>query len=89
MTLGILEKQSPPCQALTDEQSPEGEPVNSESLSSPPPSPQSTAHHKALSKDLNSIYYKKGIDREKRYGVPQNYRILTMGNYHKLGDVLL
>ncbi|MBA7554139.1 hypothetical protein ES705_46751 [subsurface metagenome] len=83
MTLSILEKQSPPCQDLTDKKFPENEPISSESLSPPAASPQSTAHHNALSKDLNTIYYKRGKELEKRYGVPQPYRILTMGNYHK------
>lgn len=86
MTSTILEKQSPLCQALTDEKIPESEPVSSESLSSPPPSSQSMAHHKPLLPDLNKIYFKKGIEREKRYGVPSSYRILTMGNYHKHHD---
>jgi len=41
------------------------------------------AHHNALSPVIDKIYCKKGIELEKRYGVPSTYRILTMGNYHK------
>jgi len=76
MTLSTLEQRSPDCQVLTGQKCPkdEKEPVSSESLSPLSASPQSTAHHNALS---------KGIEIEKRYGVPQSYRILTMGNYHK------
>ncbi|MBA7611729.1 hypothetical protein ES703_18958 [subsurface metagenome] len=85
MTLSTLEQQSPDCQVLTGQKCSEDEkePVSSESLRSPPPSSQPTAHHNALSTSLNTIYYKKGIEREKRYGVPSTYRLLTMGNYHK------
>jgi hypothetical protein len=86
MTSTILEKQSPLCQALTDEKIPESEPVSSESLSSPPASPQSMAHHNSPSPVVDQIYFKKGIEKEKRYGVPSSYRILTMGNYHKHHD---
>ncbi len=45
--------------------------------------PQPTAHRNPLSPDNNKIYYKKGIEIEKRYGVPQTRRILTMGMFHK------
>lgn len=87
MTIPILEKQSPPCQALADQNCPEDEkePVSSESLSSPPSSSQTMAHHNSRS-PVELIYFKKGIEREKRYGVPSSYRILTMGNYHKHHD---
>jgi len=89
------------CQAPTGKKSPEekNEPVSSDSL--PPketvtidpaslpfiqPHLQSMAHHNASSKEFNTIYYKRDIEIEKRYGVPQAYRILTMGNYHKYHD---
>ena len=83
MTLSIIDQQSPLCQDLPNpavgllKLSP-----NDESA----PSPQSMAHHNSLPKYLNSIYYKKGIEIEKRYGVPSIHRILTMGNYHKHHD---
>ncbi len=91
MTLSTLEQQSPDCQVLTGQKCPEdeNEPVSSAVTIDPASLPfiqpylQSTAHHNALSTSLNTIYYKKGIEIEKRYGVPQSYRILTMGNYHK------
>jgi len=83
MTLSIIEHEAPICQELLDQTAQKDEPINSESLPPLSASPQSTAHHNALSKDLNTIYYKKGIEIEKRYGVPSTYRILTMGNYHK------
>ncbi len=85
MTLSTLEQRSPSCQVLTGQKCPEDEkePVSSESLPLPPPSAQSTAHHNALSPVVDKIYFKKGIERERRYGVPSTYRILTMGNYHK------
>jgi len=91
MTLSNVSQQHPLCQVLTGK-----EPVSSES---PPPKEtvtidpaslpyiqpylQSTAHHNPSSPDSNKIFYKKGIEMERRYGVPQTYRILTMGNYHK------
>jgi DNA-binding transcriptional ArsR family regulator len=47
------------------------------------------AHHNSSTpKDL-SIFYKKGIEKEKRYGVPQTRRILTMGMFHKYHDEIL
>ena len=88
MTLSTFSQKPPLCQELTDQNCPENEPISSESVSPLSASPQSTAHHNALSKDLDTIYYKKGIEMERRYGVPQSYRILTMGNYHKHhGDI--
>ncbi|GAI72681.1 unnamed protein product, partial [marine sediment metagenome] len=71
MTLSTLEQRSPPCQPLTGQKCPEDENelVSSESSPSPPPSSQSMAHYNALSPDNLNIYCKKGIDREKRYGV--------------------
>ncbi|MBA7477256.1 hypothetical protein ES707_12660 [subsurface metagenome] len=88
MTLSTLEERSPICQAPTGQKCPEdeNEPVSSESSPSPPPSSQSMAHHNALSPVVDKIYFKKGIEKEKRYGVPSSYRILTMGNYHKHHD---
>lgn len=78
MTLSIIEQEAPACQALTDKNFAE-----SENLSPLSASPQPMAHHNSLPHDLNRIYYKRGIDREKRYGVPQTRRILTMGMFHK------
>ncbi len=52
------------------------------------PSPQSMAHHNPTTCSLN-IYYKRGIEVEKRYGVPQTRRILTMGMFHKNHDEIL
>jgi len=85
MTLSTLDQRSPICQAPTGKKYPEDEkePVSSESLPQPPSSSQSMAHHNGLSPDSNKIYYKKGREIEKRYGVPSTYRLLTMGNYHK------
>ena len=86
MTLSTIAQQSHTCQDLPDQKFPKDEPDGSESLSFLSPPPQSTAHHNSLPKHLNTIYYKKGIEIEKRYGVPQSHRILTMGNYHKHHD---
>ncbi|GAI69152.1 unnamed protein product [marine sediment metagenome] len=83
MTLSIIEQEAPTCQDLTGQKSQKDEPTSSESLSPLPASPLSTAHHNPLPYDLNKIYYKKGIELEKRYGVPQTRRILTMGMFHK------
>ncbi|GAI67746.1 unnamed protein product [marine sediment metagenome] len=85
MTSSIITQQPTVCQAPPDQKAQKNEPISSESLS-PPASPQSTAHHNALPIDLKTIYYKKDIEKERRYGVPQTYRILTMGNYHKHHD---
>ena len=82
MTLSTIAQKPPVCQ---DPPGPEvGLPKLSPAYDESSPSPLSTAHHKALADYLSSIYSKKGI--EKRYGVPQTYRILTMGNYHKHHD---
>ena len=88
MTLSTLEQRPSPCQALTGQKCPEdeNEPGSSESSPSPPPPSQSMAHHNSLPSIINQIYFKKSIEREKRYGVPSSYRILTMGNYHKHHD---
>ncbi|MBA7695843.1 hypothetical protein ES703_104483 [subsurface metagenome] len=51
-------------------------------------SPQSMAHHNS-SAPRSNIYYGKGIELEKRYGVPQTRRILTMGMFHKNHDEIL
>ena len=55
---------------------------------SPSACPQSMAHHNS-STSKPTIYYKKGIEIEKRYGVPQTRRILTMGMFHKNHDEIL
>lgn len=84
MTLSTIAQKSPVCQA------PPGPEVGLPKLplvyDESSPSLQPTAHHNALANYLNTIYSKKGIGVEKRYGVPQTYRILTMGNYHKHHD---
>jgi len=81
MTLSNVSQQPPLCQALTGQEFSDNEPVSSESL--PPPSPQPTAHHNPLSPVTDQTYYKRGTNVESCYGVPQSYRLLTMGNYHK------
>ena len=85
MTSSTLEQHSPICQVPTSQKRPEdaNDMTNSASLPSPPPSSQSMAHHNSLLTNNNTIYHKKGVIREKSYGVPSTYRVLTMGNYHK------
>jgi len=78
MTTTIIDQEATTCQP----------PTGTPPYFSPPPdertiSPQATAHHNSLPSDLNRIYYKKGIEIEKRYGVPSTRRILTMGMFHK------
>ena len=78
MTSTIIDREETSCQPLTG--TPPHFSPNPDERTIPP---QSVAHHNPLSPDSNTIYYKKGIEREKRYGVPSTHRILTMGNYHK------
>lgn len=54
--------------------------------SSPDQTPQSMAHHNTLPRRGLNLFFKKGVKIEKRYGVPQTQRLLTMGNYHKHHD---
>jgi len=84
MTLSTITQQFPICQDLTDKKCPEPE-----SLSPLSASPQSTAHHNTTTFDSLNIFYRKGIKIEKRYGVPQTRRILTMGMFHKYHDETL
>ncbi len=56
------------------------------STPSPSVSPQAMAHHNPSTPDRLNIFYKKGGEVEKRYGVPQTRRILTMGMFHKYHD---
>ncbi len=83
MTLSIIEQEAPTCQDPNPK-------VGLLKLSSTPdessPSPQSVAHHNCQPHNLNKTYYKRGIELEKRYGVPQTRRILTMGMFHKYHD---
>ncbi|MBA7524813.1 hypothetical protein ES705_16957 [subsurface metagenome] len=84
MTISTIAHKSPVCQGppASEVGLPKLPPAYDESS----PSPLSTAHHNALSNYSGNIYSKRGIEVEKRYGVPQTYRILTMGNYHKHHD---
>ncbi|MBA7478138.1 hypothetical protein ES707_13559 [subsurface metagenome] len=65
------------------------EPLIEESSEANSPSPQSMAHHNSSDYSNLNIFYKKGIEIEKRYGVPQTRRILTMGMFHKYHDEIL
>ena len=91
MTLSIIDQQPHTCQDLTDKKCPENEPTSSEGLSpvSPSPPPQSMAHHNSTTFSSLTIFYRKGIGLEKRYGVPQTWRILTMGMFHKQHNEIL
>ncbi|MBA7546616.1 hypothetical protein ES705_39008 [subsurface metagenome] len=89
MTFSTITQQTPTCQDLTGQECLDNDPVSSESLSSPPASPLSMAHHNSPTTNNLPIFYKKGIEIEKRYGVPQTRRILTMGMFHKYHDEIL
>jgi hypothetical protein len=66
---------------------------NPEAKSPSPVSPsachQSVAHHNPSTPDSLNLYYRKGVEIERRYGVPQPRRILTMGMFHKYHDEIL
>lgn len=53
------------------------------------PSPQSMAHHNSSDHSNLPIFCKRGVEIEKRYGVPRTRRILTMGMFHKYHDEIL
>ncbi|MBA7576606.1 hypothetical protein ES708_18447 [subsurface metagenome] len=65
------------------------ETLTKESPEANSPSPQSMAHHNSSTPHSLSIFYKRGIEIEKRYGVPRTRRILTMGMFHKYHDEIL
>ena len=69
-------------------ENPDSEPLTEENPEANSPSPPSMAHHNSSDRS-NPIFYKKGIEIEKRYGVPQTRRILTMGMFHKNHDEIL